>query len=1279
MKEDPNQLPNDNASNESDVNVELEVRIVALVLGETSASEREELERLIDQRAELQAFRQEIENVHGVLKDVGDGDWQPESESADWKLTNDSRAEVLTQIADSDPPLPRLAATSPQNVSVKRSWLWNQNTVRSLAKIAAVLCLAAFFGQMLLVPPLQMARDSARVGSSDKSLDIALYSRRDVGGEASAELPPNRGYWFSGGAEFAVPALLDDTISYSVEAPIAEGMGMSETFSFEGSRDFPAMASGDSASTKRREVLPDAKAKRRSRAGATMGMDMGMMDMNGDGVMDMGEMGMDIDGYGEGFGVVGGGGGMGGMDMGMGMEGADEMASNGVVQGMEILSDFGVPPVPQQQMSRSAGVASKNEAIRSEMDNGNASGAKTNREISSLVETFNDLMDENRFEEGEVIAKQIQELKPNSPVAMSTFHASRMQSRIQLDQENVASSEDGLARQMLGVGRAAIAPDPDRPFSFQDPVSWEELSRRRLAAGEISRSKGMASKNTPNRLPDLSNGLELALPGQPEPSSQMGFDFRGLSENDVPEISGGTMFGGAVNQDAGIEALGTDEASVWADPSFDDNLYLGYDSGVQLGDAQAPLEMQGKLQSGSTRSSGRRSLERRFDFSPPREPSFQQSDPIAGKRLHAYVKGEQSDSSKLSEGLLEQKPGSVALGLEVLDGEREFDSAQSQFFGRIPTDKPATLGEKVSDLKSKPKKSAAAIRAMEPEKLADAGEKWDKEESLGRTTSTPTNSPQKQPANSTRFSAGSVEVLGKSLKQQEGRFSKDRLDQSLKNQLFRAEEKARLLNETVGTSKELKGARQEAINFFEVPADYKNSWAIKIPASKPPVGLDEKSTAQEAFSTFSLHVGDVSFKLAQSALAGGSWPEPAKVRIEEFVNALDYGDPLPSQAERVACRVEQAVHPFLQQRNLLRCSMRTAATGRASTTPLRLTFLLDNSGSMERMDRQETVRRAFALLAGQLQGMDQVTLISFARKPRLLADKVDGTKAAELVRMIENLPSEGGTNLEAALKLAFEKAREQQTTGAQNRIILLTDGAVNLGDANPESLSNLIETMRSQGIAFDAAGIGADGLNDEILEALTRKGDGRYYLLDSAEAADDGFARQIAGALRPAAMNVKVQVEFNPERVGQYKLLGFEKHRLAKEDFRNDKVDAAEMAAAEAGVAVYQFEAKPNGQGDVGSVSVRFRDVSTGKMIENRWPIPYQSNALRLDESDPSMRMAAAAALFAAKLRGDGLGQLVDLKSLALFLADLPDQGQSSKRINQLQQMIQQARQLEGE
>ncbi len=448
-------------------------------------------------------------------------------------------------------------------------------------------------------------------------------------------------------------------------------------------------------------------------------------------------------------------------------------------------------------------------------------------------------------------------------------------------------------------------------------------------------------------------------------------------------------------------------------------------------------------------------------------------------------------------------------------------------------------------------------------------------------------------------------------------------------------------------------------------------------APKPaPASLMEESAKDNSYSTFSLHVSDVSFKLAASALAQQQLPDASSIRVEEFVNAMDYRDPLPNNDEKVACAIEQSIHPALMQRNLLRISMRTAALGRSKNTPLRLTILLDNSGSMERADRRQAIQRAFQTLTQQLNEKDQITLISFANSPRLLADKMSGSQGELLLQLVENMPSEGGTNIEAALRLAREKALEQKLDSAQNRIVLMTDGAVNLGDANPANLSKMVTELRDSGIAFDAAGICAQDLNDEVLEALTRQGDGRYYLLDAPQSIDAAFAAQIAGALRPTAQNVKVQVEFNPSRVGKYKLLGFEKHRLNQEDFRNDKVDAAELSAAEAGVAVYQIEPLQNGSGDIGSVSVRFRDVATGRMIERRWPIAYEDNPARIDSASPTMKLAAAASLLAVKLKLDPLAQNVDLAELSQWVAKLPEPFSSHPRTQQLQTMIEQLRQI---
>jgi autotransporter-associated beta strand protein len=441
----------------------------------------------------------------------------------------------------------------------------------------------------------------------------------------------------------------------------------------------------------------------------------------------------------------------------------------------------------------------------------------------------------------------------------------------------------------------------------------------------------------------------------------------------------------------------------------------------------------------------------------------------------------------------------------------------------------------------------------------------------------------------------------------------------------------------------------------------------------------ETATSQQAISTFSLHVSDASFRIAKAALSRGEAPDPASIRPEEFYNAFDYGDPSAVAGEPVACRIEQSAHPFRQQRNLLRIAMKVPATGRGAGQPLRLTVLLDTSGSMEREDRAAAVRAALTSLVSLLGADDRITLIGFARQPHLLADRVPGNQAAGLADLVAKTPFEGGTNLEEALKLAGNLARGQFTASAQNRIVLLTDGAANLGNDDPAQLAAMIAALRQQGIAFDACGVGADGLDDTILEALTRKGDGRYTVINSPEEADAGFARKLAGAFRPAAENVKLQVRFNPSRVARYRLIGFEQHRLKTEDFRNDRVDAAELAAEEAAVALYQVEVIPDGEGELGEVFVRFRETATGNMVERSWTLAYAPQPPAFSRATPSMKLAGTAAFLAEKLRGGDLAAQIRLDELAPAVNALRSDYAQDARVQDLVTMFAQARRLAGE
>ncbi|MGE9269630.1 MAG: YfbK domain-containing protein, partial [Verrucomicrobiales bacterium] len=441
------------------------------------------------------------------------------------------------------------------------------------------------------------------------------------------------------------------------------------------------------------------------------------------------------------------------------------------------------------------------------------------------------------------------------------------------------------------------------------------------------------------------------------------------------------------------------------------------------------------------------------------------------------------------------------------------------------------------------------------------------------------------------------------------------------------------------------------------------------PISRPEL-MREIDAKQAPFSTFSLHVGEASFLLAAAALERGEIPDPAMVRTEEFYNAFDYGDPVPRDDEPVACALEQSAHPAVPQRNMMRVAIRTGGSGRMPATPLNLTLLLDHSGSMERDDREEGVRKAITQLSSLLGPGDTITVVGFARTPHLLADRLDGADAGTLDRLVESIPSQGGTNLETALALGLDLARRQFVEGAQNRVVLFTDGAANLGDAEPERLNETILKMRELGIAFDAAGFGADGLNDELLERLTRQGNGRYYVVDRPEDSGTGFAAKLAGAFRPAAEDVKVQVVFNPSRVGRYKLFGFEKHRLKQEDFRNDLVDAAELAAEETGVALYQFEPLPEGEGDVGEVRVRFREVASGQMVERTWTIPYDPQVPAFADAKESLQLATVAAFTAERLRRSSLAGVVEWSELTPVMERVQDHFRRQPSLRQLRAMV---------
>jgi len=333
---------------------------------------------------------------------------------------------------------------------------------------------------------------------------------------------------------------------------------------------------------------------------------------------------------------------------------------------------------------------------------------------------------------------------------------------------------------------------------------------------------------------------------------------------------------------------------------------------------------------------------------------------------------------------------------------------------------------------------------------------------------------------------------------------------------------------------------------------------------------------------------------------------------------------------------------------------------------------------MERADRVQIIHEALRVLATQLQPQDKFSVVTFARTARLWVDGVAGNEAGAVAEQISSLTPQGGTNLGDAMDLAYQTALRHYLANGVNRIVLLTDGAANLGNVDPDALKQKVEAHRKQGIALDCFGIGWEGYNDDLLEILSRNGDGRYGFINTPEEAVSGFAGQLAGALRVAASDVKVQVEFNPARVTAYRQIGYAKHQLTKEQFRDNTVDAAEIGAAEAGNALYVAEVNARGEGPLGIVRVRYKVPGTADYREHEWAVPYTGNAVSLEQAGPAMRLAATASAFSEWLVSSPYAAEVAPDRLLGYLGGVPEIYGADARPKKLEWMIRQAKSISG-
>ena len=416
-------------------------------------------------------------------------------------------------------------------------------------------------------------------------------------------------------------------------------------------------------------------------------------------------------------------------------------------------------------------------------------------------------------------------------------------------------------------------------------------------------------------------------------------------------------------------------------------------------------------------------------------------------------------------------------------------------------------------------------------------------------------------------------------------------------------------------------------------------------------------TEDDRLSTFAMDVDTGSYTVVRRFLRDGYFPEPDAVRVEEMVNFFDYGDEPPKKGE-FAIRSELASSPFATtaRTRLLRIGVRSRTVEPEERRPVVLTFLVDVSGSMDRGDRLELVKRGLSLLIDGLREDDRVGLVVFGSDAKVL--QTPTRDLAALMRAINQLTSEGSTNMEQGLVLAYRMAEEHFAEGASNRVVLCSDGVANVGHTAWDSLLERVEEKASRGIELTALGFGMGNYNDELMEQLADHGDGRYAYIDTFREARRIFVHQIRSVLETVARDAKIQVEFDPELVESYRLLGYENRDVADEDFRNDDVDAGEVGAGLAVTALYELKLekeKPR-RGRLAVIRLRYLSMADGKVREESHVVDARAMKSSWEGATRAFRLSSIVAEFAEILRGSYWakdGSLEDLFVRAQCL--LPD------------------------
>jgi len=424
--------------------------------------------------------------------------------------------------------------------------------------------------------------------------------------------------------------------------------------------------------------------------------------------------------------------------------------------------------------------------------------------------------------------------------------------------------------------------------------------------------------------------------------------------------------------------------------------------------------------------------------------------------------------------------------------------------------------------------------------------------------------------------------------------------------------------------------------------------------------------AQDPVSTFSIDVDTASYAFVRSSILGGNLPTADAVRTEEMINYFAYDYPVPQRAEiPFTTSVTIMDTPWNPDTKLLHIGIKGYELAIEDRPPVNLVFLIDTSGSMQDSDKLPLLINSFRLMLANLRPEDQVAIVTYAGSAGTVLEPTAASDSTAILASLERLYAGGSTAGQAGLQQAYALA-EQMADGneATSRVILATDGDFNVGISDPEALKEYVEAKRESGVYLSVLGFGRGNYNDALMQTLAQNGNGTAAYIDTLAEAQKVLVDQIGGALFTIAQDVKIQVEFNPAEIAEYRLIGYETRALSREDFNNDAVDAGEIGAGHTVTAIYEIT--PVGSpavmvddlryatDEVGSLNtgeyafLKLRYKNPGEDISNliTTPIAPDANAGLGGEAE----FAAAVAGFGQILRGDNLmhgWEISDARTLA--------------------------------